>query len=249
MEIQLIRNATLRLSFENERILVDPFLAPKHSIQSFVNISPNPLVDLPCTPQEVIAGCGVVIISHLHPDHFDETAQKLLPKDIPIFCQPGDEAQIADMGFQRVTPVVDATTWNGISITRTTGQHGTGEWAERMGRVCGFLLRVAGEPTLYLAGDTIWYEPVARIVKEHGPDVIVTHSGGAKFGDSDPIIMDAEHTLAICTAAPHAKVIAVHLEALDHCTTSRSDLRKLADTHGISPDQLLIPLDGESVSF
>ena len=38
----------------------------------------------------------MVIVSHLHGDHFDETAHKMLPKDTPIFTQPGNEEQIRE---------------------------------------------------------------------------------------------------------------------------------------------------------
>ena len=249
MEIQLIRNATLRVKYGDQTILIDPFLATKHTIQSFAEISPNPLTDLPCDPEEVIAEVGMVIVSHLHPDHFDDAAQKLLPKDIQVFCQPGDEGQISDLGFQRVTPVVETLTWRGIQLTRTPGQHGTGEWGERMGQISGFVLRAPGEPTVYWMGDTIWYEAVAQVVAEQKPDIIVTHSGGARFGDSDPIIMDAQQTIEVCKTASEAKVVAVHLESLDHCTTSRADVRALAETNGVSDERLSIPLDGETIRF
>ncbi len=249
MKIQLIRNATLRLSMAQQVILIDPFLGPKHSIPSFADISPNPLVDLPCTPEEIMSGVGLVLISHLHPDHFDPTAQEQLSKDGPIVCQPCDAAALTGMGFTNVIPVETTHSWEGITLMRTPGQHGTGEWVERMGPVSGFVFQAAGEPTLYWAGDTIWYEVVAQVIRDHQPQLIITHSGGARLANSDPIIMDAEQTIAICQAAGQAKVIAVHLEALDHCTTSRADLRSLAEQHGISQDQLWIPADGAIMDF
>jgi hypothetical protein len=57
------------------------------------------------------------------------------------------------------------------------------------------------------------------------PDVIVTHSCGALW-DGTLIVMDAEQTLDLCEAAPHATVIATHMEALDHATVSRAALRR-----------------------
>jgi L-ascorbate metabolism protein UlaG (beta-lactamase superfamily) len=244
MQLHLIRNATLRLTYGGCRWLIDPFLAPKHTLRSFAGISPNPLVDLPCTPQEVVAGIDRVIVSHLHPDHFDTTAEELLPKSLPLFCQPGDESQIASKGFHNVTPVENAIERQGIRITRTLGQHGTGAMAERMGKVSGFLFQARGEPTVYWAGDTIWYQAVAQVITGTQPDVIITHSSGAKIGEYDPIVMDAGQTIAVCRAAPRAVVVAVHMEALDHGTVSRADLRGAADAAGIGRDRLLIPDDG-----
>lgn len=249
MQIQLVRNATLRFIYGGKQILVDPYLAEKQSLPSFAGISKNPMVDLPFTPEQVIAGTDMVIVSHLHTDHFDPLAQELLPKSLPLFCQPGDETKISEKGFESVTPIDEWVNWEGIEIRRTPAQHGTGEWAERMGNVSGFVLQAAREPLVYWAGDTIWYEAVEKTVLETRPDLIITHSSGAKFGESDPIVMDAEQTVALCRAAPRAVVIAVHMDSLDHGTVSREDLRSLADAEGIDRKQLLIPADGEVITI
>jgi L-ascorbate metabolism protein UlaG (beta-lactamase superfamily) len=255
MEIQLIRNATLRVTYGGHLFLIDPFLGAKHTLRSFAGISPNPLVDLPCTPEEAVAGVEMVVVSHLHTDHFDESAQNLLPKGLPLFCQPGDEDQLVEKGFQQVTTVEQSVEWQGISITRTPGRHGTGLLAERMGNVAGFVFaplqgaRAKEEPTVYWAGDTIWYEAIEELIAEIQPDVIITHSSGAKFGDSDPIVMDAEQTVAVCHAALQAVVVAVHMESLDHGTVTRAGLRTLAESSGIRPERLRIPSDGETITF
>ena len=247
MQLQLIRNATMRITYANHLFITDPFLAGKHSIRSFANISPNPLVDLPCAPEEVLDGIEMALISHLHIDHFDPLAEEMLPKDLPLFCQPGDEEQLAGKGFSSITIVDESASWQGITLTRTPGQHGSGEWIERMGKVSGFIIQADGEPAVYWMGDTIWCEAVEQVIQNTQPDIIITHSSGAKFGDSDPIVMDAAQTIAVCKAAPQATIIAIHLESLDHGTVSRADLRTRASAEGISPERLLIPDDGEGI--
>ncbi|MCP4108037.1 MAG: MBL fold metallo-hydrolase [Desulfobacteraceae bacterium] len=249
MQIQQIRNATLRITYAGKLFLTDPVLSPKHGIESFVGISPNPVVDLPCTPREVTDGIEAVIVSHLHKDHFDQAAQDILPKDIPIFCQPGDENQLAEKGFVSVEVIEQSVTWQGVKLIRTHGQHGVGIWLERMGNVSGFVFQAENEPTVYWAGDTIWCDKVSQVVSDIQPDIILTHSCGAKFPDSDPIIMDAAQTVAVCRAAPDAVVVATHMEALDHATVSRDDLRAFAEKEGIKNNQLLIPADGEILRF
>lgn len=249
MDIQLVRNATLRVSVNGRLFIIDPCLGDKHSIRSFAGISPNPTVDLPLPASEVIAGAEMVLVSHLHPDHFDEPAQNLLPKALPLFCQPGDEEAIRGAGFRQVQPITDHITWQDINFTRTPGQHGFAEWVERMGNVSGFVWKAEGEPTVYWVGDSIWYEPIVQIITEVQPDIIITHSGGARFGDSPPIIMDVDMTLAVCQAAPKATVIAVHMEALDHCPVTREELRTKANEAGIAPNRLIIPVDGETINL
>jgi len=61
--------------------------------------------------------------------------------------------------------------------------------------------------------------------------------------------MDDEQTVGVCREASQAIVVATHLEALDHCTVSRAKLREFAEKGGITSDRLLIPEDGESITF
>lgn len=249
MEIQQIRNATMKITYAGRKFLTDPLLAPKHSYDPFAGKSPNPTTDLPCPVEEVVYDIEAILVSHVHTDHFDRAAKELLPKEIPLFCQPSDVEKITSKGFQSVRPIEMSYTWEGVTVTRTNGQHGTGDWGERMGNVSGFVLQAENEPTVFWVGDSIWCEPVEQVVKDFRPDIIITHSGGAKFPDSDPIIMDAEQTIAVCQAAPNAVVVAVHLEALDHCPVTRADLRSMAEKAGITSRQLVIPADGELFSF
>jgi L-ascorbate metabolism protein UlaG (beta-lactamase superfamily) len=251
MQFKLIRNATLKLSYAGRTILVDPDLAAKHSRPSFTGRSLNPMVDLPLSIAEIVSGLDLLIVSHLHRDHFD--AVEPIDSTLPVLCQPGDEGRIAERGFSQITPVDDALDWGGIHITRTTGQHGAGEVGRLMGAVAGFVLAAPGEPTIYWAGDTILYDDIFATIDRFQPDIIITHSCGARWpdqaGERQLIVMDAAQTIAVAQAAPSAIVIATHMEALDHATISRAELRAAADAAGVPATRLLIPADGEELSF
>jgi L-ascorbate metabolism protein UlaG (beta-lactamase superfamily) len=249
VELQLIRNATMRLRYAGRLYLTDPLLGPKHSLPSFAGKSPNPLVDLPSAPEAVFAGVDLALLSHLHRDHFDPVAQQLLPKDLPILCQPGDADRVARHGFTQVTPLADATRDGAVTITRVPGQHGAGKVLDDMGTVSGFVFQAAGEPTVYWAGDTIWYDAVAATLARYQPRIIITHSAGAVWGDGGLIIMDAAQTIAVCRAAPASIVVAIHLDAFDHATVSRADLRAYANAAGIPAERLLIPADGATLTL
>lgn len=248
MKLQLIRNATLKLDYAGRTILIDPFFAPKHSRPSYTGRSPNPLVDLPAGIETILSGVELVVVSHLHSDHFDPVAQEVVPKHLPLICQPGDEEVIREKGFTNVIPLLRRFEWHGISFIRREASHGLGPVVEKMGSVMGFTLEGAGEPKIYWAGDTVFYPAIASTLQEAKPEIVITHSCGARW-DGDLIVMDAEQTLAIFGHAPAATVVATHMEALDHATVDRRELRRATDASGIDEARLLIPNDGDVLTL
>lgn len=247
MKLQLIRNATMRLDYGGLNILTDPYLAAKHAYPSLRGRSPNPMVDLPIPAQDVVQGFDVLILSHLHPDHFDGVTQSMISPAAPILCQPADVDRLHEMGFHHLHPVDGSLDWQGVTVIRTPGMHGAGAWSDQMGPVAGFVLQAAGEPIIYWCGDTIWMDEVRATIDRYRPEIIITHSGGAEFEDGHPIIMDTAQTLDVCLHAPGSQVVAIHLEVDDHCTVSRADLRAQADRAGMDPARLTIPADGETI--
>ena len=248
MKLRLLRNATLKLEILGKTILIDPFFAPKGSRPSFTGRALNPLVELPATPEEILDGVELVVVSHLHADHFDPVAQSLVPKHLPLICQPGDEDKIRSYGFSDVTPLADVIDWQGIRFKRREGSHGLGPVVEKMGSVMGFSITAKDEPSIYWAGDTVLYPAIGAIIANTTPEIVIIHPCGARW-DGDLITMDAKEAVATCRLAPASTVIATHMDLLDHATVSRDELRRYSIEQGVSLQQLLIPRDGETLQF
>lgn len=227
MKLRLIRNATLQVEFGGQHLLVDPMLAEPHSYSSLTwgaSANRNPTVPLPCSLNELLSP-DAVLLTHTHFDHFDRVAAQQLPPKGPIFGQPRDQARLSAHGFEAFRPVADTPfEWQGIQLFRTDGKHGQGIVGYAMGGVSGFVLKAAGEPTVYIAGDTIWCSAVQQAIELHRPDVIVVNSGAAQFNFGAPIIMTAEAVIQVCQTAPYAKVVTIHMEAINHCRLTRQAL-------------------------
>ncbi|MGD8191116.1 MBL fold metallo-hydrolase [Brevibacillus ginsengisoli] len=250
MKLQVIRHATLLLSIKDQNILVDPMLGPKESAPPIINSGNtrrNPLVDLPSN-LPIWNEIDALLITHCHRDHLDDTAKEILPKHLPVFCQPTDVATLRDAGFTDVIPIQDTFKWNNITITRTNGQHGTGEIGKAMGNVSGFVLAANEEPTLYIAGDTIWCDDVREAITSFQPSVTVLNAGAAQFIKGDPITMDAKDVREVCHHVPNSKVVAVHMEAINHCLLTRDELRSELERSDLI-NRVSIPLDGEVLYF
>lgn len=228
--VQLIRNATLVIDYAGKKILVDPMLSPKGAIDSWAGIQKNPTVELKMPVEDILKDVDLVIVTHTHEDHFDQSASSILNKSVELIMQPADKEFFKNEGFTNATVIEDQKVWNGITIHRVEGKHGSGKVLEMMGKRSGFIFMAKNKPTIYIVGDTIWNEDIKKDIEKFKPDYIIVNSGGALikgFGDT-PIIMNEMQTMALIAASGKAKVIAVHMNALDHCFTTRAILKKKA---------------------
>lgn len=73
------------------------------------------------------------------------------------------------------------------------------------------------------------------------------HGAAIPGYESNPILMDDLQTMSLINESGKAKVIAVHMDALDHCRTTRAKLAQKAADLKIGKDKLRIPQDGELI--
>jgi len=236
--VQLIRNATVLVNVGDATFLIDPIFSPAGEnppVSNSPNDRRNPLVPMP----DVDLSYDAVVVTHRHPDHWDEAAKAELDDEVPLFCQPSEADAFAEEGVADVRPVDDEASFAGVAVHRTPGRHGHGELAEEMGPVSGFVFEA--DETVYVAGDTIWYEPVEETLDRFDPDLVVLNGGEAQFEQGDPITMGIEDVSAVRDATD-ATVVVVHMEAINHCLLTREELRSATeDVH--------VPEDGERIDL
>ena len=261
VEVQLIRNATVKIDFSGTTFLVDPMLSAKGEFPGFPGTYRselrNPLVDLPFSAKEVLDSVEAVVVTHTHTDHWDEAAQKAIPKDLPVFTQnEADAKMIRSQGFKDVRVLDGPTTFKGVKLSKTGGQHGTDLWfadpvrSEAMGPVMGVVFSAPQTKTVYVAGDTVWRPEVDQALEQHKPDVVILNTGSALMSgfEQHPIIMGKQDTLQATKAAPNAAIVAVHMDSVNHMSLSRKELSEFVKGQKIEKS-VLIPADGESMKF
>jgi L-ascorbate metabolism protein UlaG (beta-lactamase superfamily) len=249
--IEFLRHATLWLHLDGCSLLTDPMLLPKEGMEPIPNAGNDrriPLIDLPLSEealQELIHQTDALLITHLHRDHWDSKAQQIVPKNKLIFCQPPDEPRLREQGFTEVIPIDEALPWQSLTLYRTGGQHGRGEIGRKMAPVSGFVLKGAKE-VVYIAGDTIWCTEVQEALNRYEPTHTIVNAGAAEFLTGGPITMTAADVQALCAFSPHTRVIAVHMDAINHCWLTKEKLNVFLQNNALSR-QVCLPKEGEII--
>lgn len=255
MKVHHLRNATMVLEIADKVILIDPMLGQKGTAgPSFTlfRFKPkrNPIVDLPNNALNIIQKTTHCLITHLHPDHLDKVGENFLrTRQIPIICSIKDEPILKKRGLN-VTQTVDywkTTDFFGGKIQGIPAVHGYGFVAKPMGNVMGFYIEIPNEKSIYLSADTIYTDDVHKTLTQLKPEISVVACGTAQLDVFQPLLMRMDDILKFIKNAPN-QVIANHLEAVNHCPTTRQQLSNEVSKIGLS-DKIFIPNDGESKTY
>lgn len=249
MRFHHLRNATSVLTLGEHRLLVDPMLSDLGAMPGFKMFGGgrrrNPLVALPDSSDAALAEVTGVLITHEHPDHFDPVALAWIrDRGLPVWATAVDAPNLVKKGLQ-VRELSDGCL--GMAVEVIPSRHGRGLLGWMMGPVNGYYLAHPDEPSVYMTGDATLTDSVVEAITRLRPDVVIAPAGAANMGIGGDILFSVDDLVTIAKLAP-GQLIFNHLEALDHCPTTRASLRERMDQEGLG-DRVLIPSDGESLAF
>lgn len=249
MKIQQLRSATLLLTIGEHALLVDPMLADVGAMPGFKMFGGgrrrNPLVPLPPSAPSCLESATGVLVTHEHPDHFDLAANAWTrARGLPVWASRVDAPSLRRKGLD-VHELVDGAL--GMRVEVVENRHGRGLAGWLMGPVSGFYLSAPGEPSVYLTGDAVLTDGVLDVLDRLRPDVVVAPAGAANFGLGGDILFSVDEVVELARRA-RGDVILNHLEALDHCPTTRADVRARVAAEGLSA-RVHVPEDGEVLAF
>ena len=263
MKIKQIRNATLKIDYAGKTFLIDPWLIGKGKFGSFAEVPgfpfkvpdplknqiPMPMNELPESVDKILDGVDYYLVTHIHPDHIDinmveGTVGAPLNKEVTILSQDeNDAAIIKKSGFKDVQIIGENSIGN-IKLTKTPTIHGK---IQPMCDACGVIFQAADEKTLYLVGDTIWFEGVKQTLKSFNPDVVIMNACAAEFIGYGRLIMNDEDVDCVAQTVPNAKLIISHMDNVPHASITRQSMRGLMAKRGIN--DYFMPEDGEILEF
>ena len=262
LKITQIRNATLKIEFAGKTFLVDPWLVDKRKFGSFVDIpgkpfsTPDPvreeilmpICDLPAPVEEILQGVDFYVVTHIHPDHVDMspdgTVGAPLDKNVPVFVQNAADAEVLTRSGFVTVDVLDENISGNVKLTKTPARHGT---IVPCGDACGIIFTAPNEKTLYLVGDTVWFDGVQSSLKTFRPDVVIVNACAAELVDYGRLIMNDEDIDCIRQTLPTAKIVVSHMDNVAHATITRHEMRGLLAKRGV--ENYFMPADGETLEF
>lgn len=213
-----IGTATVILRYGGFTILTDPnFLHQGDHIHLGYGLRStrrtNPAIDIEELPE-----LDLVVLSHMHDDHFDRIAEQKLDKNLPIITTHHAAASLTKKGFNAPQAL---KTWETLSVVKgeavlrisaMPGTHGPGILGNFLPPVMGSMLEFQnnqGETKfrLYITGDTLIHENLKQIPQRYPDiDLALLHLGGTKaFGIM--VTMDAKQGVqAIEIIAPRTAI-------------------------------------------
>ena len=185
-----------------------------------------------------------------HTDHLDKTGKIFLAKNkIPVASLKNDASYLKK---HQINITIELEYWQAVDylggeITAVPAKHGHGFIHNIMVNGAGIFLQLPDEPSLYISGDTVLTNDVKKVLKEFKPDICVVAAGNASLDIGGDILMPMEEILEFIKLAP-VKVIANHLEALNHCPVTREQLKNELINNNLL-EKVYIPADGEILNL
>ncbi|WP_394848486.1 MBL fold metallo-hydrolase [Pendulispora brunnea] len=260
LEIRHIRSATVLLTSKKAgrddiRILVDPILADQGTEPpiEYSNDLPNPRIALPIDKNQLVKSVHAILLTHYHSDHFDGEAERILPKDILIFCQPYDEGQLRKKGFVNLRVVRDVVHWEGLTVSRYRASHYHGATgAPPFGESSSFFVQ-NNTDGVFFTGDAILDDQLTKSLHAAQPKTVVANTGECQFSKENPLLapgatmtLTAAELKEMSRTLPHSKIVAVHMDAINHCQLTKRALRSYIENEKLG-DHILVPNEGDTV--
>ena len=247
MKLTLIRSATLRVEVAGHTLLVDPQLDPagaRDAVPNTPNPRRNPLVDLPAAGRGGRRGRRRRA-AHPPPRRplGRDRARAAAARPAALLPAPRRRAP-ARRGFTDARPVYARRQARRPADRphRRPPRHRRDRRGDGRSSPASSCTR-PGEPSVYIAGDTILCDEVRAAMAEHAPPRSWSTPAPPASTTGDPIVMTNDDVVALAREFPDAPIVAIHFETVSHATETRADLRARLQAEGLT-ERVLVPEDG-----
>jgi len=242
-KITLIGGPTALIEIAEFRFLTDPtFDEPGEYKLPHVTLTKT---SRPALSLKQLGTIDAVLLSHdQHSDNLDNSGRAFLKQASRVLTTTIGAERLGG-GVEGLRPWQSVTLskpkGSPVKVTATPARHGPAGIEPLAGDVIGFVLE-DGSNTIYVTGDTVWYDGVAEVARRFNANVVLLFAGSAQTRGPFHLTMDTNDAIETAQAFPNAVIIPVHYEGWAHFKQSGDDLLKAFNTLGFgSRLQLLEP--------
>ncbi|HEV2106715.1 MAG TPA: MBL fold metallo-hydrolase [Thermomicrobiales bacterium] len=253
-----VGTATVLLRYAGFTILTDPNFIHRHEkVRLGYGLSSRRLTE-PALDIKDLPPIDLVVLSHLHEDHFDRLVARELDKALPIVTTKHAAASLGEMGF---TAARALDTWGSgsfvkgntrLRITATPGTHGPGVIGKLLPPVMGSVLQFEKDSEalfrVYITGDTLIFDRLREIPeREPDLDLALLHLGGTRaFGIL--VTMDGRQGVEMLRIVQPKRAIPIHYNDYTIFKSPLSDFQRAVEAARFS-DRVIYLSHDETYQF
>jgi len=232
--ITLIGGPTALIEIDGFRLLTDPtFDAPGQYRLPHATLTKTAG---PALGADAIGRVDAVLLSHdQHADNLDTSGRAFLAR-APRVLTTVAGAQRLGGNADGLAPWAEtelARDGRTLRITATPARHGPAGIEPFSGDVIGFVVAPRHGGSIYVTGDTVWYDGVAEVARRFRADVVLLFAGAAQTRGPFHLTMDTNDAIEAAHAFAEATIVPVHHDGWAHFTQHRDDLEKSFAALGI----------------
>ncbi len=208
----------------------------------------------PAIPAAAIGDVDAVLLSHdHHADNLDRAGRVVLSSARTVLTTMDGAVRLAGRAIGLAPWAVhrlrDAAGTE-VRITATPARHGPA--GGDRGPVIGFVVEVLGERplTIYVTGDTTWFDGVAEVAARFAVDVVVAFAGAARVAAAGPapLTLTADEAVTVARHFKQARLVPLHFEGWQHFSEGRDALEVAFRAAGLEA-RLRWPVPGQPLQL
>jgi L-ascorbate metabolism protein UlaG (beta-lactamase superfamily) len=258
--VEFIGTATVLIRYQGLTILTDPnFLHRGDHVHLGYGLRAERLTN-PALELDALPPIDLVILSHMHEDHFDKVVQQRLRRDVPIVTTKEAAERLERLGFTRRYAL---SRWDSLTvrkgearlrITAMPARHGPRGVAALLPTVMGSMLdfgngRASAAYRIYISGDTLVYDDIAQIpLRFPDIDLALLHLGGTRILGLIKVTMDGNDGVRMLQIVMPAHAIPIHFNDYDVFKSPLSEFEAAVKAAGLEP-KIIYLRHGQSYGF